>query len=354
MRRFYLTSAVGIALLALTGSAQQGPTSGPYKVLKTARVGGEGGFDYVYADADGRRLYIPRGGTEGATPVAGRVSVFDLDTLDPVGEIANASARGAAVDPKSGHGFASSKPVVMWDTKTLATIKSIDVEGGPDGILFDPFNQRVYVFSHRAPNATVINAMDGSVVGTIDLGGAPEQAVTDGKGHLYVDIEDKASVTVIDAKTMTVTAHYDLGDKGGTPAGLAFDVKNHILFVACRTPEPGVMVMLNADNGKVIASVPLAGGSDGAVFNPDTMEAFSSAGNGTLTVIKEVSPDRFEVEQILGTVQSAKTLTLDSKANHILLIAAEFGPPPTPAPVGGHPGRGQIIPGSFSILMVGK
>jgi hypothetical protein len=354
MRRSCLTFLGGIALLALTGSAQQSPTTGPYKVLKTARVGGEGGFDYVYADVDGRRLYIPRGGAQGATPVPGRVNVFDLDTLDPVGEIANASARGAAVDPKSGHGFASSKPVVMWDTKTLATIKSIDVEGGPDGILFDPFNQRVYVFSHRSPNATVINAVDGSVVGTIDLGGAPEQAVTDGKGRLYVDIEDKANVAVIDAKTMTVTAHYDLGDKGGTPAGLAFDVKNHILFVACRTPAPGTMVMLNADNGKVIASVPLAGGSDGAVFNPETMETFSSAGNGTLTVIKEVSPDRFEVEQILQTMQSAKTLTLDSKPNHILLIAAEFVPPPTPAPAGGRPGRGQIIPGSFSILVVGR
>jgi DNA-binding beta-propeller fold protein YncE len=340
--------------LALTGSAQQGPTSGPYKVLKTARVGGDGGFDYVYADVDGRRLYIPRGGVQGATPVPGRVNVFDLDTLDPVGEIANASARGAAVDPKSRHGFASSKPIVMWDTKTLSTIKSIDVEGGPDGILFDPFNQRVYVFSHRAPNATVINAVDGSVVGTIDLGGAPEQAVTDGQGHVYVDIEDKANVAVIDAKTMAVSAHYDLGDKGGTPAGLAFDVKNRILFVACRTPAPGTMVMLNADNGKIIASVPLAGGSDGAVFNPETMEAFSSAGNGTLTIIKEVSPDRFEVEQILGTMQSAKTLTLDSKTNHILMIAAEFGPPPTQAPAGGRPGRGQIIPGSFSILVVGK
>ncbi|MBA2679004.1 MAG: hypothetical protein H0U76_11495, partial [Ktedonobacteraceae bacterium] len=263
------------------------------------------------------------------------VSVFNLDTLDSVGEIPNASARGAAVDPKSGHGFASSNPIVMWDTKTLTTIKTIEVQGGPDGILFDPFNERVYVFSHRAPNATVINAVDGSVVGTIDLGGAPEQAVTDGQGHLYVDIEDKANVAVIDAKTMKVTAHYDLGEKNGTPAGLAFDVKNHILFVACRTPAPGMMVMLNAENGKVIASLPLGGGSDGAVFNPATMEAFSSAGNGTLTVIKENSPTNFTVEQTVETMPNAKTLTLDSKTNRIILIAAEFAPPSTPAPAGG-------------------
>jgi DNA-binding beta-propeller fold protein YncE len=285
------------------------------------------------------------------------VTVFNLDTLEPVGEIPNASARGAAVDSKSGHGFASSKPVVMWDAKTLATIKTIDVEGGPDGILSDPFNHRVYVFSHRAPNATVINAADGSVAGTIDLGGAPEQAVTDDKGHLYVDIEDKANVAVIDAKTMTVTAHYDLGDKGGTPAGLAFDAKNHVLFVACRTPAPGVMVMLNSENGKVIATLPLAGGSDGAVFNPSTKEAFSSAGNGTLTGIKEDSPDSFIVEQIVETMQSAKTLTLDSKTNHVLLIGAEYGPPATPAPTAGgagRPGRGPMIADSFSVLVVGK
>src|SRR5207248_2513497 len=116
----------------------------------------------------------------------------------------------------------------------------------------------------------------------IDLGGAPEQAVTDGKGHIYIDIEDKANVAVVDARTMKVTAHYELGANNGTPAGLAFDVRNRVLFVACRTPAPGVMVMLNADTGKIIATLPLAGASDGAVFNPKTMEAFSSAGNGTL------------------------------------------------------------------------
>jgi DNA-binding beta-propeller fold protein YncE len=293
-------------------------------------------------------LYIPR---TGPSP---RVTVFNLDTLEPAGEISNASARGAAVDPKSNHGFSSSKPVVMWDAKTLAPIKSIEVQGNPDGILFDPFNQRVYVFSHSAPHATVINAADGSVAGTIDLSGAPEQAVTDGQGHIYVDIEDKGNVAAIDAKTMTVTAHYDLGDKGGTPAGLAFDVKKRVLFVACRTPAPGTMVMLNADDGKIIATVPLAGGSDGAVFNPATREAFSSAGNGTLTVVKENSPTSFEVEQIVQTMPSAKTLTLDSKTDHILVIGAEFAPPPTPPPAEGRRGRGPMAPGSFSILVVGK
>lgn len=348
MRRFCLLSVTAIATVACIGLAQQTPTAGPYKVLKTAKVGGEGGFDYVYADAAGRRLYIPRSGA------GARVTVFNLDTLEPAGEIPNANAHGAAVDPKSNHGFASSKPVVMWDTRTLATIKTIDVQGNPDGILFDPFNQRVYILSHSAPHATVINAVDGSVAGTIDLGGAPEQAVTDGKGHIYVDIEDKANVAAIDAKTMTVTAHYDLGDKGGTPAGLAFDIRNRILFVACRTPAPGTLVMLNADDGKIVATVPLAGGSDGAVFNPATMEAFSSAGNGTLTVVKENGPASFAVEQIVQTMPSAKTLTLDSQTDHILVIGAETAPPPTPPPAGGRAGRGQMVPGSFSILVVGK
>ena len=210
MRRFWLVFLAVTAMLASAGFAQQASNEGPYKVLRTAKVGGEGGFDYVYADSVGRRLYVPRPAASGA-----RVTVFNLDTLEPAGEIPNSNARGVAVDPKSKHGFASSKPVVMWDTKTLATIKTIDVDGGPDGILFDPFNERVYVFSHRAPNATVIDATNGSVVGTIDLGGAPEQAVTDGNGHLYVDIEDKDNIAVVDAKTMKVTAHYDLGGKGG-------------------------------------------------------------------------------------------------------------------------------------------
>jgi DNA-binding beta-propeller fold protein YncE len=321
-----------------------------------------GGFDYVYADVAGRRLYIPRGGVAATTTAAaltGRVTVFDLDTLASVGEIPNTRGNGAAVDPKSGHGFASSKPVAMWDTRTLALIKTIDVQGNPDGILFDSFNDRVYVFSHAAPHTTVINSKDGSVLGTIDLGGAPEQAVTDGKGHVYVDVSDKANVAVIDAKTMAVTTHYDLAGAGEGLAGLALDAKNHVLFVACRLPAPGVMVMLNADTGKVLATLPLAGSSDGAVFNPETLEAFSSSGqgDGTLTIVKEKSPTSFEVEQNLKTMSGAKTLTLDSKTNHVLLIGAEYlaaAPPATPPPAGGRGPARTMVPDSFSIVVVGK
>jgi hypothetical protein len=350
MRRYYLPVVLvaGIAIVASLGLAQQAPTAGPYKVLNTAKVGGDGGFDYVNADVQGRRLYVPRSG-----PTA-RITVFNLDTLEPTGEVPNINGHGAVVDPKSNHGFITSNPVVMFDSKTLAVIKTITVQGNPDGILFDAFNERVYDLSHSAPNATVIDAKDGSIVGTIDLGGAPEQAVTDGKGHLYIDIEDKGSIAVVDAKTMAVTAHYDVSGKAGTCAGLAIDAKNRILFAACR--EPHVMVILNADDGNVITTLPLAGVTDGAVFNPATMEAFSSHAEGTLTVIKENSPTSFEVEQNLTTMPSAKTLTLDTKTNHILSIAAMFDAPPpgTPPLSNGRIARGPMVAGSFSILVVGK
>jgi len=341
MRRISLL-LFAILTMAFVGSAQQGP----YKILKTAKVGGTGGFDYVYADVDGRRLYIPRTGNPP------RISVYNLDTLEPVGEIPNANARGVAVSTKSGHGFGSSRPIAMWDSKTLMPIKTIDVQGGPDGIMYDAFNDRIYVFSHIAPNATVINAADGAVVGTIDLGGQPEQAASDGKGHIYVDLEDKNNIAVVDAKTMMVTAHYDLQGKGGTCAGMAMDVKNNILFATCRNPQ--AMVILNAANGEIITSLPIGQGTDGAVFNPSTMEAFSSQGDGTLTVIKENSATSFTVEQTLQTIAGGKTLTLDTKTGHILIIGAEYTPPTPPAQPGGRAGRGQMVPDSFSIVVVGK
>jgi hypothetical protein len=351
MRRFCFVLAIATAMLAGVSLAQLAPTAGPYKATKT-KVGGEGGTDYIYADADARRLYIARTGKD--TP---RVTVFNLDTLAPEPDIPGTNAHGVVVSTKSSHGFVSSKPIQMFDSKTLMPIKTIEVMGNPDGMLYDAFNDHVYILSHQAPHVTVLNAADGAVLGTIDLGGMPEQAASDGKGHIYIDVEDKANIAVVDAKTMMVTAHYDLTGSGGTCAGLAMDAKNNILFAACRMPAN--MVILSATDGKIITTLPINGGTDGALFNPNTMEAFSSHGDGTLVVIKENSPTSFAVEQVVQTMTGARTSTLDSKTNHVMTMASETTPPPAPAPGAPAPGgrgggRGQVVPGSFSIIVVGK
>ncbi len=234
----------------------------------------------------------------------------------------------------------------MFDSKTLATLKTIDVSGKPDGIFFEPATSKIYVLSHAAPNVTVINAADGAIAGTIDLGGAPEQAASDEKGHVYVCVEDKSQVAVVDANTMKTTGHYDLGDKGGTPAGMAMDAANNVLFVYCRKAQ--TCVILNAADGKIITTLPTGSGCDSAEFNPKTLEAFSANGDGTLTVIKENSPTSFAVEQNVQTKKGAKTSTLDTKTGQIYLIAADR------AAGGGGGGRGAVVPGSFTILVVGK
>jgi DNA-binding beta-propeller fold protein YncE len=341
--------AASLMMLASLGLSQEAPTAGSYKVLKTAKVGGEGGYDYIFADVEGRRLYIPRGGT------TGQLTVFNLDTLEPSGSIADVRSGGATVDPKSHHGFSTTMPITMWDATTLKIIKTIDVDGRPDGILCDPYNARVWVLSHQPPHVTVIDAAEGAVVKTLDLGGAPEQAVSDGKGTIYVNIADKANIAVLDAKNLTVTAHYDVSSKGTGGSGLAFDAKNHVLFAYYRQPSPTV-VIVNAENGNIITTLPTGMGVDTVAFNPATMEAISAEGGGSMTFIKENSPTSFVVEQTLQTMVGAKTLALDTKTNHLLTIAAEFGPPPTDAPSGpaGRPARGPMVPGSFSILMVGK
>ena len=360
MYRTCLTILGALTLAAVIAAAPQPTTNAPYEVLKTARVGGEGGWDYIYADVAGRRLYIPR---RGAPPVQTRLSVYNLDTLDLVGEIEGVGGNGAAVDPKSGHGFTSSRPPSMFDTKTMKLIKTIDVgKAAPDGIVFDDFNDRVYVFSHPTKDATVIDSKDGTVLGTIDLGGVPEQGVPDGKGMLYVVMQDaQGSVTAVDVKTMKAIAHYPLGDKGGCN-GLAFDPKNRILFAACaRSGDPDtmppkpMMVVLQAYDGKILTSLPLAGGSDGAVFNPNTMEAFSSQRDGTLTIIKENTPTSFEVEQTVQTKPGCKTSSLDSKNNRIVLICTERAPESGAAserPPEGRGGRGG--PGYLDVLWVGR
>jgi DNA-binding beta-propeller fold protein YncE len=325
--------------------SQRSIAEGPYKLSRVVKLGGEGTFDTAFADVDARRLYIPR-----KNP--GRITVFNLDTFEPVGEIPDAAANGVVIDPKSGHGFASSKPVVMWDTKTLKAIKRIDVQGGPDAILFDPFSERVFIFSHTAPNATVINAKDGSVVGTVDLGGEPEQGATDRKGRVYVDVRDKSDIAVIDAKTLNVTARYSVAPKGGRCSGLAIDVKNQLLFAGCRAPQ--MMVILNAVDGKILDALPIGSTADSAIFNPRTKEAYSAQIDGTLTIVKENSPMSFAIEQNVRTKDSAKQMVWDSKTNRILLLAADFLPPSGPPRAGVAGYGGKMVPDSFSVLIVSK
>ena len=376
MKRLVLAAAI---FLAPALAAQQPSTDSPYKVLKAARVGGEGGWDYLFADPVARRLYIPRGGTPGAratdsTPARpagpGRIMVYNLDNLDSVGVVMESGGQGAVVDPKSGHGFSSSRPeITMFDTKTLTVLKRIPIDSGfgPDGILFDSFNDRVYIFSHPTKDAMVIDSRDGTVLGRVDLGGPPEQAVSDGHGKLYVIIQDTASVTVVDTRAMKAIEHFPFRDKGGCN-GLALDDKNHVLFAACsggpRAPgrggppaaTPGVpptMTMLNANDGTVLATLPLAGGSDGMAFNPSTMEAFSTGG-GTLTVVKETSPRSFVVEENLSTMAGSRTITFDPKTGHIFTMSQERGPAPPPPAAGGRGGFPPAIPGSFTILMIGR
>jgi hypothetical protein len=384
MKRSAVLIVVVSALLTSAGLAFQ--ADGPYKVLKTANVGGEGGTDYIFADTVGRRLYITRGATQlqpatDARPEVPafekRLTMFDLDTLEPAGVIPGVGGNGATVCSKTGHGFTSDHPQPsMFDVKTMKLIKTIEVPAGfsADGIYCDPSSDRVYIGSHPTKALMVVDAKDGTVLGNIDLGGVPEQTVGDGNGTVYQVLQDRpGGVAVIDAKTMKLKATYPLGDNGGCN-GLAIDVKNQILFAACAAvgpapprpapgqpappapaPDPGAkppqtFVILSAKDGKVLARLPLAGGSDGAVFNPATMEAFSSQGNGTMTIVKETSPTSFEVEQDLKTWPSngARTLAFDSKTGRLFAMAAAAGPPPAAG------GRPSAIPGSFTIIMIGK
>ena len=348
MRSLLTVGVLTLGFAAGAAWAEKAPAAKPYKVLRTVKTGGEGGFDYIYADAAARRLYIDRSGPDA------RITVFNLDTLQPMGEIAKTGGHGVAVDPKTGHAFSTSKPVTMFDAKTQQVIKTVDTGGNPDGIFRDPFNNRVYILSHVTPNLTALNPKDGSIAGALDVGGAPEQSVSDGKGKIYVDVEDKNQIAVVDAKRFTVTARYGLEDKCGTPAGLAIDAKTNVLFVACR--NPATMTMMNANTGKILDSVPIGQGVDGATFNPKTREAFSSQGDGTLNVVKELSPTKFMLEPTVQTPVAAKTITLDAKTGHLFLMTAEFGPAPAGAPAGpgGRPVRGPAIPGSFEIIEVGK
>jgi DNA-binding beta-propeller fold protein YncE len=350
-----ILSVAGIGLLAGNVLAQNSGT--PYKVLDTTQLMGNGGIDYVYADNDGRRVYVPRGGS---------TFVFDLDSHKYIGSITNVGGHGVAIDTATHHGFSSAGKIAMFDTQTMQKIKDIDVQGRPDGILLEPLTDHVYVFSHESPSITAIDPKDGTVVGTVDIpDGAMEQAQSDGHGKLFADVENQKKIAVVDVKTLKVLTTYDLGESAGEPGGLGLDVKNHILFAMCANPN--VCVVVNADTGKVLATLPIGNGTDGGGFNPATMEAWSSQRDGTLTIIKESSPTSFAVEQTVQTKAGCKTSSLDTKNNRIVLVCTERAPQaasatnaPAPATATNAPagqrrgGGGRGGPGNLDVLWVGR
>jgi hypothetical protein len=339
-------SLAGLGLLAfsLNVHADDG-----YRVLDTTQLMGTGGIDYVYADNDARRVYVPRGGN---------TFVFGLDDHKYIGCITNVGGHGIAVDTASHHGIASGSPISVFDTETLQKTGTIEPKARPDGILFEPFTGKVAILSHEDPSVTLVDAKAGTIAGTIDVGGAMEGAASDGAGKLYIDVEDEKKVAVVDLKTMKLVTKYDLGSTAGEPAGLGFDAKNQILFAMCANPS--VCVVVSATDGKVLATLPIGSGVDAGGFNPATMEAFSSQRDGTLTIIKENSPTDFVVEQNVKTKTGCKTCTLDTKNNQIVTICTERLPSATPppaatnAPAGERPRGNRGGPGNLDVLWVGK
>ncbi len=330
-----------LAALALAASLRAADASG-YKVVQTLRVGGDGGWDYLTVDAAARRLYVTRGT---------RVMVFDADTLAAVGEIPNtAGVHGVALAPDLGRGFVSdgkASSVTIFDMKTLKPIEDVKVTGeNPDAILYDPFSKQVFAFNGRSANATVLDAASGKVKATIALGGKPEFATTDLAGRVFVNIEDKSEIVVLDAGKNEVSARWPLAPCE-EPSGMAIDRAKGRLFVGC---DNKMMAVVDAKTGKVAATIPIGEGVDANGFDSTTGTAFSSNGEGNLTVAREGADGHFVAETV-PTMRGARTMALDEKTHRVFLATAEFGPPPSPTPEQPHP-RPSMVPGSFTLLVV--
>jgi WD40 repeat protein len=310
-----------------------------YHVIKTVPVPGDDGWDYVAVDSAARRVYISHGT---------HVVVMNADTYAIEGDIPDTpGVHGIAIAPDLGRGFISSgraNTATIFDLKTLKTIGTAKTDANPDAIAYDSVSKRVFSFNGRGKNATVINATDGTVVGTIALGGKPEFAVADGKGKMFANNEDTSEVMEIDTQKLTVTHRWPLAPCK-SPSGLAMDLKNRRLFAGC---DDKVLAVVNADAGNVIATPAIGDGVDANAFDPATEYAFSSNGDGTLTVLHEDSPDKFTVIDNVPTKKSARTMGLDLKTHNIFLPAADFDPPAAGER------RGKMKPGSFVILVVGK
>jgi hypothetical protein len=326
------------------GSASVAGADGPYHLLKEIPVGGDGGWDYLSVDAAGRRLYVSHG-TE--------VTVIDIDKDVVVGAIADTpGVHGLAVAPELKRGFSSNgreNKASIVDLQTLKTLSKVDTGQNPDGMLYEPGRQQVYMFNGRSKSATVFEALSGKVVATIPLSGKPEFPACDSQaGRVYDNIEDKSEVAVIDTASHDVVAAWPIAP-GEEASGMAIDVAHHRLFLGCNNK---LMVMMDDTSGQVVASVPIGGGVDANAFDPGTQLAFASCGSGTVTIAKEEAPDKLIVVQTLVTEPRARTMALDPPTHKIYLASAKFEAQPEPAP-GAPRQRPKMIPGSFKILVYG-
>ena len=337
------TLAFGFVLIAAAASALS--AGGEYKVLKRATLGGEGGWDLLTVDPGARRLYLSR---------STRVMVVDADTLKPVGEIPGTSGvHGIAVAAGEGRGFTTNgraNASTIFDLQTLKPVGEAKTGENPDEVHYDPATHRVFAFNGRSGDVTVIDAKDGKVAGTIALGGKPELAASDGKGTVFVNLEDKGEVVALDGRDLKVVARWPLSPCQ-EPTGLALDAAHHRLFAAC---DNKMMAVVDADSGKVVTTVPIGEGPDGAAFDAERGLVFIPNGrDGTLTIVREVSPDKYEVAQTVETARSARTIALDPKSHDVYLVAAQFGPAPSPTTEQPRP-RPAMVPGSFEVLVVGR
>jgi len=323
-------------------TATQSPTP-HHKVAKRIAIGGDGFWDYLTVDSAQRRLYVSH---------STHVQVVDIERDSIVGEIPGTpGVHGIALAADLGQGFTSNgrdSSVTVFDLKTLATVARIRVRArNPDAIVYDPVSHRVFTMNGGSGTATAIDAAAHTVIDTLALGGRPEFAVADGRGRIFVNLEDKSELVAFDSRSLAIQARWPLAP-GEEPSGLAIDLAHRRLFSVCANKR---MVVLDADSGRVIATLPIGEGVDGSAFDPETALAFSSNGEGSLTVVHEDDPEHFRVVETVTTQRGARTLALDGKAHCIFLPTAAFGPPPAPTAERPHP-RPSIVPGSFVILVV--
>jgi DNA-binding beta-propeller fold protein YncE len=334
------TTLIWVVILLAGAALAQTPG---YHVVKTYTLGGEGGWDYLTLDTASRHLYISR---------ATHLIVIDADSGKAVGDIADTpGVHGVALDPDTGQGFVSNGregTVSIFEIGTLKTSKKVKVGENPDAILYDPASKRVFTFNGRSHDSTALDAAKGEVVGTIKLGGKPEFAVSDGKGGVFVNIEDKSELVSLDPEKLVVKARWPLAPCE-EPSGLALDRKNRRLFSGCDKR----MAIVDADSGKVVSTLPICDGVDATAYDDETHLAFASCHDGKLTVIREESPDKFSLAETVTTQEGARTMALDPKTHNLYTVTARFGPRPAPTVDNPHP-RPTILPDSFVVLVVAR